>query len=137
MSATFTCLSCNSVNFLQKNTTGKYCSNHCQMEHLYFKNVKRWLSGEEKGWTGRTAQLKNFVRRWLFETRGARCELCLWDKRHPNDGSILVEIDHIDGNAHNCSPENLRILCPNCHSMTDTFRARNKKSKRNRSAVQV
>ena len=49
------------------------------------------------------------------------------------DGKPLVEVDHINGDASNCKEENLRVLCPNCHSMTPTFRARNKTSARNRS----
>lgn len=61
--------------------------------------------------------------------RGTACEECGWDIRH-SDGSILTEIDHIDGDAENCRPSNLRILCPNCHALTPTFRARNSKSKR-------
>lgn len=37
-----------------------------------------------------------------------------------------MQIDHIDGDYKNCRPENLRILCPNCHSLTPTFGALNK-----------
>jgi ssDNA-binding Zn-finger/Zn-ribbon topoisomerase 1 len=33
-----------------------------------------------------------------------------------NGKSIVLEIDHIDGNSENNSPENLRFICPNCHS---------------------
>ena len=43
-----------------------------------------------------------------------------------NDKSIVLELDHIDGNNQNNNLSNLRILCPNCHSQTDTFRGRNK-----------
>jgi hypothetical protein len=92
--------------------------------------VKAWLSGKDPGWTGKTAQLKNAVRRYILETRGSACEICGWDKCHPIDGFTLVEIDHIDGDAKNNKPENLRVLCPNCHSMTSNHRARNKKSSR-------
>jgi hypothetical protein len=39
---------------------------------------------------------------------------------------IVLEIDHIDGNNQNHSLDNLRYLCPNCHSQTSTWRGRNK-----------
>lgn len=40
---------------------------------------------------------------------------------------INMELHHIDGNRQNHRLDNLRLLCPNCHSQTDTFRAKNKK----------
>lgn len=49
-----------------------------------------------------------------------------------NGKPISLELDHIDGDKHNNRRENLRYLCPNCHSQTHTFRVKNytKKSKR-------
>ncbi|WP_460714415.1 HNH endonuclease signature motif containing protein [Nocardioides dilutus] len=43
-------------------------------------------------------------------------------------GPLRLEIDHIDGDFHNNTRENLRYLCPNCHQQTDNFagRSRNK-----------
>lgn len=115
------------------NFFGKFCSNACQREKEYKNKVALWLCGSEVGWSGKARGLKPFVRRYLHSTRGTACSDCGWDKRHPTDGSILTEVDHVDGNAENCHPDNLKILCPNCHSLTPTFRARNQNSKRNRS----
>lgn len=39
---------------------------------------------------------------------------------------LTLELDHIDGDHKNNEPSNHRLLCPNCHSQTDTFRGRNK-----------
>ncbi len=38
----------------------------------------------------------------------------------------MLEVDHVDGNPDNHLPTNLRLLCPNCHSQTPTFRKKNK-----------
>ncbi|MFF8376944.1 HNH endonuclease signature motif containing protein [Streptomyces sp. NPDC015661] len=40
--------------------------------------------------------------------------------------ALPLEVDHIDGDWRNNQPENLRLLCPNCHSTTDTYRGRGK-----------
>lgn len=40
---------------------------------------------------------------------------------------ISLELDHIDGNCYNHNIENLRIVCPNCHAQTETYRGKNKK----------
>lgn len=39
---------------------------------------------------------------------------------------IPLELDHIDGNHQNNALQNLRLLCPNCHALTPTFRDKNK-----------
>lgn len=54
------------------------------------------------------------------------CEHCGWAKKTIN-GYVPVELDHVNGNRHDNRIENLRILCPNCHSLTDTYRGRGRK----------
>jgi hypothetical protein len=39
---------------------------------------------------------------------------------------LVLELDHVDGNKKNNARENLRALCPNCHSTTPTWRGRKK-----------
>ena len=47
------------------------------------------------------------------------CRISEW-----NGKRMIFELDHIDGNNKNNSFDNLKILCPNCHSQTPTFRGR-------------
>lgn len=126
------CKFCNSL-FQHKSCNKRiFCSQKCLRQDEYENNVQLWLNGEKPGYKGKTKQLCSYVRRYLHETRGTACERCGWDERHPIDGAVLTEVEHIDGNAENNLLSNLKILCPNCHSMTPTFRARNKNSKRER-----
>jgi hypothetical protein len=46
--------------------------------------------------------------------------------QHFVTGRIPIELEHVDGDYRNNSYENVLLLCPNCHSLTDTFRALNK-----------
>lgn len=88
--------------------------------------------GLKLGYTGSTKALSPTIRKYMLLKTNHSCEECGWNKLHPVDQKPLVEVDHIDGNASNCTESNLRVLCPNCHSMTTTFRARNKNSARSR-----
>lgn len=45
---------------------------------------------------------------------------------------ITLELEHIDGNNKNNKRENLEAICPNCHSLTSTWRGRNKKQNRDK-----
>jgi hypothetical protein len=55
-----------------------------------------------------------------------KCELCGWAEVSV-DGRIPVELDHINGKHSDNRIENLRVLCPNCHSLQPTHRGKNKK----------
>lgn len=61
------------------------------------------------------------LRKRLLELgRQHKCETCGNDG-HWNNLPMILEIDHIDGNWKNNNPDNLRFLCPNCHSQTPNF----------------
>ena len=58
----------------------------------------------------------------------AACELCGWCQMS-SDGRVPVELDHINGDHTDNRIENLRILCPNCHSLQPTHRGKNKRAR--------
>lgn len=58
-----------------------------------------------------------------------KCEECNWAQKTP-DGYLPLELDHINGDRHDNRLENLRVLCPNCHSLKPTHRGRNRKKKK-------
>jgi hypothetical protein len=58
----------------------------------------------------------------LLQPICSRCENTTW-----LDAPIPLELDHIDGDSQNNHATNLRLLCPNCHALTATYRGKNKK----------
>jgi hypothetical protein len=45
---------------------------------------------------------------------------------------LILELEHKDGNNKNNERNNLEMICPNCHSLTETWRGRNKRERRHR-----
>lgn len=69
------------------------------------------------------------ARKRLLVERNHTCEECGTGNIY-NGKPLSLELDHIDGNNKNNKIENLRILCPNCHSQTPTHRSKNIRFKR-------
>jgi hypothetical protein len=94
-----------------------------------FDPRKPRLSLEEILVVNRPTQSHKLRLRLISEgLKAARCELCGWNKLAP-DGRLPLELDHLNGNPDDNRLENLRILCPNCHSLQATHRGKNKKVK--------
>ncbi len=72
-------------------------------------------------------KLKN--RLFKLGLKDQKCEECDWAKK-TEDGRLPLELDHINGNSRDNRLENLRVLCPNCHSLKPTHRGRNMKKVR-------
>lgn len=64
------------------------------------------------------------LKKQIAKNNSYECNVCNVDSW--NNLPIVLELDHIDGNASNNFPHNLRLLCPNCHSQTNTFKGRNR-----------
>ena len=80
--------------------------------------------GNIKGLRGKY-QISLQIKRYLFEKYNNSCCICKWNKVNPYTGLIPLEVEHIDGNFENNSEENLILLCPNCHSLTSTYKGAN------------
>lgn len=115
----FYCINCGKLHVSPNrySTFAKYCSTKCQMEAERKERIRNWEFGIKI--PGRSSR-----RRCLIELRGHRCESCglsEW-KGIP----ITIEVDHKDGNSDNNDLSNLWLLCPNCHSQTETYKGKNK-----------
>ena len=71
-------------------------------------------------------QVSEYVRRYLKEKSNNKCSKCGWGEKNPYTNLIPLEIDHKDGNYLNNKEDNLELLCPNCHSLTSTWKGANK-----------
>lgn len=100
------------------------------------EKVQNWLSGEWDGNCGKNT-LSTTIRKYLLDLAEYKCSKCGFNKNHPVDGKSILEINHIDGDGNNHSPDNLEVLCPNCHALTENYRGRNYGNGRNQYYLRV
>ena len=113
-----------------KATRKKYCSNTCQGEKRKRDLLQSWITtGVMNKFTGgdwgNTPGASLYVREFLMKRQANKCDICHSEASH-NGRTLKFILDHIDGDCTNNTPDNLRLICPNCDSQTDTFKARNK-----------
>ena len=103
----------------------KFCSNICQKEYEYRDYINNWKKGLKDGLRGRY-QISSHIHRYLCEKYKYGCAKCGWNKKNPYTNRVPLEVEHIDGNYLNNHESNLILLCPNCHSLTATYKGANK-----------
>jgi hypothetical protein len=97
------------------------------MERINWK--RDWeliLKGELKVRYGGSFKLR-LLERNILENKCSRCDIQEWLGE-----KISLELDHIDGDNWNNKRENIRLLCPNCHAITDNYKGKNIKKKNNK-----
>ena len=122
-----TCLWCGNI-FKDKSSSAQKC---CSREHhfLYRNNllINNWLNGKWDGSKEKTGEISLTIRNYILQKNNNACERCGWTGVNPYSNKTVIQIHHKDGDYKNNSVENLEVLCPNCHSMTDTNGSLNKK----------
>ena len=108
-----------------------YCSQDCAISAKKELKIKNWLEGSYDGIVGEN-QLSQTIRDYLLKQAEYKCELCGWNKINPITNKCPLEIHHKDGNYKNNTRDNLQVLCPNCHSLTENYKALNKSGRENR-----
>ena len=97
--------------------TSEYCSSKCFHDFQWMKK-KELIKENPNDFSSRN------LKKLLLEEKGHQCEICTLSKWMEKD--IEIELDHIDGNHRNNHFDNLRLICPNCHAQTPTYKGRNR-----------
>lgn len=106
----FHCKQCSVAFKFKQASKNLFCSLQCFADYQWYTvSVPKIVAGQGGN-----------VKRYLVETYGNVCSECgqlpTW-----NSKPLVLQLDHIDGDSDNNHLSNLRLLCPNCHTQTETF----------------
>lgn len=110
-------------------TQKKFCSKECEIEYKYQEKIKQWKNGSSKGCDA-SGGMSNYLRKYFLEKANYSCEQCGFNKNNEYTGLSILQLHHKDGDCYNNSEDNIEVLCPNCHCLTENFGSRNKNSTR-------
>lgn len=120
-----TCVVCGVT--LGKHSRTGYCAAHLK-EHKRQLKIQHWLETGDIGLKP-DSTIRGGFRDYILEEQNDCCAICgmpaVW-----NSKPLAFILDHIDGDASNSTRDNLRLICPNCDSQLDTYKAKNKNSAR-------
>lgn len=95
---------------------------------IKYKHILGWNKNQLKPFN-ELKVLTVAAKRKLKEILGNVCNNCKLNS-HWNGQELTLQIDHINGNKLDNQLNNLRVLCPNCHSQTSTYCGRNSRRKK-------
>lgn len=125
------CLNCGKELHQSRSSFGKFCDNRCQQDYIHAQWIEDWKAGKNSGVVGEYGTSKH-LRKYFFEKYNNCCQLCGWGEENPYTGTIPLELHHVDGDYTNNAESNLQLLCPNCHSLTETTKSHNKTGRKAR-----
>jgi len=89
--------------------------------------INLWLEGK---YSGTTDNLLEYIRIYLRKINNDRCSKCGWSEKNISSNIVPLEIHHKDNDRKNNSKDNVELLCPNCHSLTEKFGFHGRHTKR-------
>lgn len=121
----FMCLNCSNVKSAWSKNS-KFCSIKCDREYKVKEYYSFYLENQEK--FSKIGTMR-FIKPHILNEQNNKCSICNSINQW-NDKKLVFVLDHIDGDASNNRRNNLRLICPNCDSQTDTYKSKNKNSAR-------
>lgn len=102
-----------------------FCNNKCQQDYMYTQYIILWKENKVS-WLRWEYSISHYIVRYLLSKYNYKCSQCSWNEVNKVTWRSPLEVEHIDWNYLNNSEDNLTILCPNCHSLTPTYKSLNK-----------
>jgi Zn finger protein HypA/HybF involved in hydrogenase expression len=99
-------------SYNDKRSKGMFCSNKCHGDYFTMKRLKK------------NTILNRTLRKWIYGNLEQKCKICNLRNKW-NDIFLRLQIDHINGDVKDNRIENLRMICPNCHTQTSTWGVNN------------
>jgi hypothetical protein len=117
------CLSCGKEKkYYRSRQTGKYCNNKCQIRYQNKERIYNWI---HKGISWSSREIPPWPPRYLLQVQDGKCNRC--DCKLDQIGRPLtMEYNHIDGDGFNNSFMNGEMICVQCHSLTSTYKAKDR-----------
>lgn len=98
------------------------CFNNQEIIRKKQEYIDKWLEADNLNLKGSP---RAWIREYLLEQQNNKCAICKINQTWNGKGLVFI-CDHINGNHTDNSPDNLRMICPNCDSQLETYKSKNK-----------